>query len=86
MIAYGPEADAGVTNMDIVNRLTLWLGKNARADYAPLLLEAINTIEALRLEVRTQRHEIAQHVNVRNALLEMDRPPEMNPNGVDDFK
>lgn len=72
--------------MDIINRLSLWAARQPRTEGAKLVLEAVNVIEALRLEVRTQRHEIAQHVNVRNALLEMDRPPEMNPNGVDDFK
>jgi hypothetical protein len=71
---------------DIVHRLTLWAARQPRTDGAKLVLEAINVIESLRLEVRTQRHEIAQHVNVRNALLEMDRPPEMNFNGVDVFK
>ena len=72
--------------MDIINRLSLWAARQPRTEGAKLVLEAVNVIEALRLEVRTQRHEIAQHVNVRNALLEMDRPPEMNSNGVDDFK
>jgi hypothetical protein len=72
--------------MDIIDRLSLWAARQPRTEGAQLVFEAINVIESLRLEVRTQRHEIAQHVNVRNALLEMDRPPEMNPNGVDDFK
>jgi hypothetical protein len=72
--------------MDIINRLSLWAARQPRTEGAQLVLEAVNVIESLRLEVRTQRHEIAQHVNIRNALLEMDRPPEMNSNGVDDFK
>ena len=34
--------------------------------------------QSLRREVRTQRNEIAQHINVRNALLDMDKPPNYN--------
>lgn len=60
---------------DIVHRLTLWAAKQPRADGAQLALEAAAHIESLRREVRTQRAEIAQHVNVRNALLEMDKTP-----------
>lgn len=36
-------------------------------------LEAVN--QSLRTEIRTQRHEIAQLINVRNVLLDMDKPP-----------
>jgi hypothetical protein len=43
-----------------------------------LACEAADTIESLRLEVRTQRHEIAQLINVRNTLLDWDEPPEHN--------
>lgn len=63
---------------DIVNRLTLWAASQPRSDGAKLALEAASHIEALRAEVRTQRNEIAQHINVRNALLEMDKPPNCN--------
>lgn len=62
-------------NMDIVKRLTLWAAKQPRAEGAQLALEAASHIESLRLEVRTQRHEIAQHISVRNAILDMDQPP-----------
>jgi hypothetical protein len=60
---------------DIAHRLTLWAAKQPRADGAQLALEAAAHIEALRLEVRTQRNEISQHISVRNALLDMDKPP-----------
>jgi hypothetical protein len=58
-----------------------------RKDWPPQLLNDVmlamareilhlrNINESLRKEVRTQRYEIAQHVNVRNALLDMDKPP-----------
>lgn len=61
---------------DIINRLTLWAAQQPRTEGAKLALEAVAHIEALRLEVRTQRNEIAQHINVRNALLEMDKTPD----------
>ena len=61
--------------MDIVKRLTLWAAKQPRADGAQLALEAAAHIESLRREIRTQRHEIAQHISVRNAILDMDKPP-----------
>jgi len=60
---------------DIVNRLTLWAAQQPRSEGAQLALEAVAHIESLRREVRTQRHEIAQHINVRNVLLDMDKPP-----------
>jgi hypothetical protein len=60
---------------DIVKRLTLWAAKQPRADGAQLALEAAAHIESLRTEIRTQRHEIAQHINVRNVLLDMDTLP-----------
>lgn len=60
---------------DIVNRLTLWAAGQPRSEGAKLALEAAAHIESLRREVRTQRNEIAQHISVRNALLEMDTPP-----------
>lgn len=60
---------------DIVKRLTLWAAKQPRTDGAQLALEAVAHIESLRTEIRTQRAEIAQHVNVRNAILEMDTLP-----------
>jgi hypothetical protein len=63
---------------DIINRLTLWAAKQPRTEGGQLALEAVAHIEALRCEVRTQRNEIAQHINVRNALLEMDKPPNHN--------
>lgn len=59
---------------DIVNRLTLWAAQQPRTEGAKLALEAAAHIESLRQEVRTQRNEIAQHVSVRNAILDMDRP------------
>jgi hypothetical protein len=61
--------------MDIVKRMILCGAKQPRTEAGKLLLEATNMIEALRQEIRTQRYEIAQHVNVRNALLEMDETP-----------
>jgi len=61
---------------DIAHRLTLWAAGRPRADGAQLALEAAAHIESLRREVRTQRAEIAQHVSVRNALLDMVSPPE----------
>lgn len=36
-------------------------------------LENVN--KSLRTEIRTQRHEIAQLINLRNVLLDMDKPP-----------
>jgi hypothetical protein len=60
---------------DIVKRLRLWAVKQPRADGVQLALEAAAHIEALRREVRMQRAEIAQHVNVRNAILDMDTLP-----------
>jgi hypothetical protein len=60
---------------DIVKRLTLWAAKQPRADGAQLALEAAAHIESLRAEIRTQRVEIAQHVNLRNAILDMDTLP-----------
>lgn len=36
-------------------------------------LEAVN--KSLQTEIRMQRHEIAQLINVRNVLLDMDKPP-----------
>lgn len=60
---------------DIVHRLTLWAAKQPRADGAQLALEAAAHIESLRREVRTQRAEIAQHISVRNAILDMDKTP-----------
>lgn len=65
----------GASPADIVNRLTLWAAKQPRTEGAKLALEAAAHIEALRQEVRTQRNEIAQHVSVRNAILDMDKPP-----------
>lgn len=59
---------------DIINRLSLWAAKQPRTEGSQLALEAAAHIESLRQEVRTQRNEIAQHVSVRNAILEMDRP------------
>lgn len=60
---------------DIVKRLTLWAARQPRTEGAQLALEAAAHIESLRREVRTQRAEIGQLVNLRNALLEMDTPP-----------
>lgn len=60
---------------DITKRLTLWAAKQPRTDGAKLALEAVAHIESLRTEIRTQRAEIAQHVNLRNAILDMDKPP-----------
>lgn len=60
---------------DIANRLTLWAAKQPRSEGAQLALEAVAHIESLRREIRTQRNEIAQHISVRNALLDMDKPP-----------
>lgn len=59
---------------DIVHRLTLWAAKQPRTEGAKLALEAAAHIESLRQEVRTQRNEIAQHISVRNAILDMDKP------------
>lgn len=64
--------------MDIVKRLTLKIANDPRSEWAALASEARAHIEALRLEVRMQRNEIAQHINVRDVLLEMDKPPEHN--------
>ena len=61
---------------DIVHRLTLWAAKQPRTEGAQLALEAAAHIESCRREVRTQRAEIAQHISVRNAILDMDKPPE----------
>jgi hypothetical protein len=61
--------------MDIVKRMILCGAKQPRTEAGKLLLEATNMIESLRQEIRTQRHEIAQHVNVRNALLKADETP-----------
>lgn len=61
--------------MDIVKRLTLAAAKDPRTELAQVALEAVAHIESLRAEIRTQRHEIAQHISVRNALLDMDKPP-----------
>lgn len=61
--------------MDIVKRLILAAAKEPRSPAAALMLDAVNHIESLRREVRTQRCEIAQHVSVRNALLDMDAVP-----------
>lgn len=60
---------------DIINRLTLWAAQQPRTEGAQLALEAAAHIESLRQEVRTQRNEIAQHVSVRNAILDMDKTP-----------
>lgn len=60
---------------DIINRLTLWAAQQPRTEGAQLALEAAAHIESLRQEVRTQRNEIAQHVSVRNAILDMDNTP-----------
>jgi|688.fasta_scaffold1067622_2 hypothetical protein len=64
--------------MDIIKRLTLKIANDPRSDWAKLATEAREHIESLRAEIRTQRHEIAQHINVRNAILEMDKPPGYN--------
>lgn len=42
---------------------------------AVLLVDAMAHIVSLRNEVRTQRAEIGQLINVRNALLDADKPP-----------
>ena len=60
--------------MDILHRLTLCAAKQPRTEAAELLLDAANHIESLRLEVRTQRHEIAALREERNVLLEWERP------------
>jgi hypothetical protein len=72
--------------MDIVKRLTLAAAEDPRSKLAQVALDAIAHIESLRTEIRTQRNEIAQHISVRNAVLDMDRPPEMNPHGIEDLK
>jgi hypothetical protein len=59
---------------DIAHRLTLWAAGRPRADGAQLALEAVAHIESLRLEIRTQRNEIAGLREERNVLLEWDRP------------
>jgi hypothetical protein len=64
---------------DVVNRLTLWAAQQPRSEGAQLALEAVAHIESLRREVCTQRHEIAQHINVRNVLLDMGEPPSKVP-------
>ena len=61
--------------MDIVKRLTLWAAQQPRTEGGQLAFEAITHIESLRREVKNQRHEIEQHVSVRNALLGIDKPP-----------
>lgn len=61
--------------MDIVKRLTLWAANQPRTDGAQLALEAVAVIESLRREIRMQRNEIAQHISVRNAILDMDKTP-----------
>lgn len=60
---------------DIKNRLTLWAAKQPRTEGARLALEAVAHIESLRTEIRTQRAEIGQLINLRNTLLDMDKPP-----------
>lgn len=57
---------------DVVTRLRC---KNPTYE---LSCEAADVIESLREEIRTQRREIAQLVNVRNTLLNWDKPPEHN--------
>jgi hypothetical protein len=57
---------------DVVTRLRC---KNPTYE---LSCEAADVIESLREEIRTQRHEIAQLVSVRNAVLDWDKPPEYN--------
>lgn len=64
--------------MDIVKRLTLKIANDPRSDWAVLATEARAHIESLRAEVRMQRNEIAQHISVRNAILDMDKPPGHN--------
>lgn len=59
---------------DIVVRLQDWRNLHLTR-LGALFEEAAAHIEALRREVRTQRAEIAQHVNLRNAILDMDNPP-----------
>ena len=60
--------------MDIVKRLTLCAAQQPRTEAGMLLLAAIEHIESLRREVRTQRHEIAGLREERNVLLDWDRP------------
>ena len=60
---------------DIVDRLNAWAETQAQSTGAQLALDAAAHIQSLRREVRTQRAEIAQHISVRNALLDMDKPP-----------
>jgi len=60
--------------MDIVKRLTLCAAQQPRTEAGGLMIDAANYIESLRREIRTQRAEIGQLVNVRNILLEQDRP------------
>jgi hypothetical protein len=73
---------------DIVHRLTLWAANQSitlsTIGGAQLALEAAAHIEALRREVRTQRAEIAQHISVRNAILDMDKPPEHGSISLED--
>jgi hypothetical protein len=45
------------------------------ADVGELLTEAADHIDSLRLEIRTQRLEIAALREERRALVEADRPP-----------
>jgi hypothetical protein len=67
--------------MDIAKRLILAAARDPKSEAAALMLDAVNHIEALRNEVRIQRCEIAQHISVRNALLDMDAVPEKDSCG-----
>jgi hypothetical protein len=53
----------------------LHLIQDAMTSMAREILHLRNINASLRKEIRTQRHEIAQHVNVRNTLLGMNKPP-----------
>ena len=60
---------------DIVDRLNAWAETQVQPTGAQLARDAAAHIQSLRRTVRAQRAEIAQHISVRNALLDMDKPP-----------
>jgi uncharacterized coiled-coil DUF342 family protein len=61
---------------DIRTRLRRWTHDANAAPASDLMDEAASHIDSLRLEVRTQRQEIAALREERRALIGADAPPE----------
>jgi hypothetical protein len=61
---------------DITTRLRRWTHAADAAPASDLMDEAASRIDSLRLEVRTQRQEIAALREERRALIGADAPPE----------